>query len=192
MIRALLFSLIGVSADQLSDYVAAPDANYNWFEESDKGFKTLWGNTARILNVTSQQWMDETKAQAPGGALWTHTAIVVIPKQLTSKNIASVYLTGNCNGDHQGGFDKKSVDVIVVDELAHNTGSIAVAVQQIPNCPIVFPGDPLKKQRNEDAILAMAWRSFIDDPEHDISWIPRLPMVKAAFQVMRAVQEFSI
>jgi len=77
--------------------------------------------------------------------------------------------------------------VIVVDELAHNTGSIAVAVQQIPNCPIVFPGDPLKKERKEDAILAMAWRSFIDDPEHDISWIPRLPMVKAAFQVMRAV-----
>jgi len=37
----------------------------------------------------------------------------------------------------------------------------------------------------------MAWRSFIDDPEHDISWIPRLPMVKAAYQVMRAVQEFA-
>jgi PhoPQ-activated pathogenicity-related protein len=187
MIRALLFSLIGVSADQLTDYVTAPDANYNWFEESDKGFKTLWGNTARILNVTSQQWMDETKAQAPGGAIWTHTAIVVIPKKLTTKNIATVYLTGNCNGDHQGGLDKKSEDVIVVDELAHNTGSIAVAVQQIPNCPIVFPGDPLKKSRKEDAIMAMAWRSFIDDPAHDISWIPRLPMVKAAFQVMRAV-----
>jgi len=38
----------------------------------------------------------------------------------------------------------------------------------------------------------MAWRSFIDDPEHDIAWIPRLPMVKAGYQVMRAVQEFAI
>jgi PhoPQ-activated pathogenicity-related protein len=56
----------------------------------------------------------------------------------------------------------------------------------------MFPGDPLKKDRKEDALLAMAWRSFLDDPEHDIAWIPRLPMVKAAYQVMRAVQEFTL
>ena len=45
----------------------------------------------------------------------------------------------------------------------------------------MYPGDPQKKNRNEDAILAWAWRSFIDDPEHDPEWIPRLPMVKAGF-----------
>jgi hypothetical protein len=73
--------------------------------------------------------MDESRAQAPGGAIWTHTAIVVIPKNLEFKNISTVYLTGNCNGAHQGSFDKKSEDVIVVDELASNTKSIAVAIQ---------------------------------------------------------------
>lgn len=30
----------------------------------------------------------------------------------------------------------------------------------------------------------------MDDPEHDPKWLPRLPMVKASYQCMRAVQEF--
>ena len=72
--------------------------------------------------------MDESKAHGPAGTTWSHTAIVVIPKHLDSKNIATVYLSGNCNGDHQGSFDKKSEDVIIVDELARTTRSIAVAV----------------------------------------------------------------
>lgn len=101
--------------------------------------------------------MDETRAKGPGGAIWSHTAIVIIPKNLEFKNISTVYLTGSCNSNPNQ-FDKFSEDVIVVDELAHNTRSIAVAVQQIPNCPIVFPSDPIKKSRTEDAILAWAWR----------------------------------
>jgi len=55
---------------------------------------------------------------------------------------------------------------------------------------MVFPGDPLKLNRSEDGILAQAWREYIDDPDHREDWIPRLPMVKAAFQTMRAAQEF--
>jgi PhoPQ-activated pathogenicity-related protein len=63
-------------------------------------------------------------------------------------------------------------------------------VRQLPNCPYVFPSDPDQKARREDAVLAWAWRDFVDDPEHRSDWMPRLPMVKSAFQVMRAVQEF--
>jgi hypothetical protein len=39
------------SADILSDYVSAPDDNYKWFKV--KEFRTLWGSTAHVLNVTS-------------------------------------------------------------------------------------------------------------------------------------------
>jgi hypothetical protein len=60
--KALFMLVSTVSAYILSDYVAAPEENFNWFEESDQSFKTLWGNTARILNVTSLKWMDETRA----------------------------------------------------------------------------------------------------------------------------------
>merc|ERR1719276_333070 len=31
---------------------------------------------------------------------------------------------------------------------------------------------------------------FLDDPNHDPKWLPRLPMVKAAYQCMRAAQEY--
>ena len=71
--------------------------------------------------------------------------------------------------------------------MAHNTRSITVAVKQVPNCPVIYPSDPDQKERLEDAILAWAWREFIEDPDHKTDWIPRLPMVKAGFQAMRAV-----
>jgi PhoPQ-activated pathogenicity-related protein len=54
----------------------------------------------------------------------------------------------------------------------------------------VFPSDPEKRGRSEDAILAWAWKEFLDDPSLDPKWLPRLPMTKAAFQTMRAAQEF--
>jgi hypothetical protein len=35
MIKSVMIMLSVASADILSDYVEAPDANYGWFEESD-------------------------------------------------------------------------------------------------------------------------------------------------------------
>jgi PhoPQ-activated pathogenicity-related protein len=56
----------------------------------------------------------------------------------------------------------------------------------------VFENDPKHKHTEEDAFLAEAWKEFVEDPEHRPDWVPRLPMVKAGFQVMRAVQEFAV
>jgi PhoPQ-activated pathogenicity-related protein len=56
----------------------------------------------------------------------------------------------------------------------------------------VYPSDPEQRPRHEDEILAWAWKEFLDDPEHRPDWMPRLPMVKSLFQVMRAVQEFTV
>jgi len=39
-------------------------------------------------------------------------------------------------------------------------------------------------------MIAWTWREYIDDPEHNPEWLARLPMVKGAFQTMRAAQEF--
>jgi hypothetical protein len=39
-----------------------------------------------VLNVTSQQWLDPSRAYVPGhGSIWTHQVIVVIPKKLKHK-----------------------------------------------------------------------------------------------------------
>ena len=58
------------------------------------------------------------------------------------------------------------------------TGQIAVVVNQIPACPIIFPSDPQRKERHEDSLLAWAWKSYVDDPNHAPEWLPRLPMAK--------------
>mgnify|MGYP003327505754 CR=1 FL=1 len=40
-------------------------------------------------------------------------------------------------------------------------------------------------------MIAWAWKEYVDDPSHNPEWLPRLPMVKAAFQCMRATQEWT-
>ena len=52
-ILIVLSILSAISADVISDYVSEPDENYNWVYEKDKTFKTFWGSTAHVLNVTS-------------------------------------------------------------------------------------------------------------------------------------------
>jgi len=104
--------------------------------------------------------MDESRAASPGGsALWTHEVIVIIPKTLKHTHISTVYLTGDCNDKPDGKpISWWDLDVIVVDEIAHNSESITVAVKQVPNCPIVYPSDPQLLPRIEDSMLAWAWR----------------------------------
>jgi len=142
--------------------------------------------------VTSQTWLDESKAYGPrGDNIWDHRIAVIVPKDLQVTNISSVWLTGQCNeGNHEGELTKKDGDLLLMDELAHNTKSVTVVVKQVPNCHLHFPSDPTNKSRSEDSIIAWTWKQYIEDPNHDPEWLIRLPMVKAAFQTMRAAQEF--
>ena len=143
--------------------------------------KTSWGSTMHMLNVTTQKWMDESRAHGPRGAIWDHEVIVIIPKNLKYKNISTALLLGSCNTPSAKDLDIRDSDIMEVDQIAHLTQSIAIGVRQLPNCPYVFPSDPDQKPRREDAVLAWAWRDFIDDPEHRSDWMPRLPMVKSAY-----------
>ena len=69
--------------------------------------------------------------------------------------------------------------------------AIGVVVYQIPNCPYTFASDPAKRARSEDALIAWTWRDFVADPLHTPERLVRLPMAKAAFQCMRAVEQFA-
>jgi PhoPQ-activated pathogenicity-related protein len=162
----ILSIIFAVSADVISDYVSEPDENYNWVYEKDKTFRTLWGSTAHVLNVTSQKWMDESRGYGPRGAIWDHYVIVIVPNNLKYSNFSTVWLTGDSN-THPGadnGIKRDNYDILVGDEIAHNTRAIAVVVKQIPNAPYVFPNDPDHKKRHEDSLLAWSWREFHDDP----------------------------
>jgi len=99
-------------------------------------------------------------------------------------------VTGGCNEHgHHDIPTAKDEDILVADELAKLSHMITITVFQVPNCKLIFPSDPEQKRRAEDAILAWAWKEYHEDPTN-FEWLPRMPMAKAAFQSMRAAQDF--
>ena len=178
-------------------YMTRHEPVYKWRDTGHRVTKLLFGGQATILNVTSLTWLDEERAVGPTGAVWTHQVAVVVPKKLTTTNVSMAVLNGGCNEDHYhngtGPAPPDATDeyLALADALAYNTGAIAIVVYQLPNCRIVYPSDPQQTPREEDAMIAWAWYEYIQDPKHDPEWLPRLPMAKAGFQCMRAVQEWT-
>ena len=183
----LLATLVGALANPFNEYINHDDGKFAWKDTGDK-IDTLLGGTGYMLNVTSLQWLDESRAVGPNGALWTHQVLVVVPKNLEIKNRATIYITGGCN-EHPSMPKKDDEDLLLVDMIAHGTKSIAVALFQIPNCHIIYPSDPTHAHRSEDAMIAWAWKEFL--ATNDTEWLPRFPMAKAAFKAMEAAQDFA-
>ena len=68
MRRCLLLCLtVAVGGTPLDDYVSKPDAHYKWNDTGAVVKNLIFGASAHILNVTSQQWLDTTKAIGPNG-----------------------------------------------------------------------------------------------------------------------------
>lgn len=172
----------------IDDYVSKDDGYFSWFD-TNQTVKMLSGATGYMLNVTSQKWMNESVATGPNGAIWTHQALVVVPKDLRVKDKAVIYITGNCNSNPKM---PKATDEepLAVDVMASSTHSIGVVLYQTPNCPIVYANDPEQRRRTEDAMIAFAWKEFLDNP-NDTEWLPFFPMVKGAMRTMEAVQQFA-
>eukprot|EP01062_Namystynia_karyoxenos_P007973 TRINITY_DN1280_c0_g1_i1.p1 TRINITY_DN1280_c0_g1~~TRINITY_DN1280_c0_g1_i1.p1 ORF type:complete len:532 (+),score=208.14 TRINITY_DN1280_c0_g1_i1:67-1596(+) len=188
--RSSLAALLAATAalgTPLDDYVNKADDNYKW-TDTKQTVKMLSGATGHLLNVTSQKWLDESRAVGPNGALWTHQVLVVVPKQLRVKDRGFIWITGGCN-EHPGLPKATDEEPLAVDLIAEATGSVGVVLFQIPNCHIVYPSDPQRRPRSEDAMIAWAWNEFLKtrDPE----WLPRFPMVKASMRAMQAVQEWA-
>lgn len=171
----------------LDTYVNKPDPNYAWF---DTGARVdMVTSKGHVLNLTSQQWLDPSRAHLQhGGSIWTHQVLTIIPKVMKIKNKGIIYITGGCN---ENPSIPKATDEepLAMNAVATDTGAIGVVLNQIPNCHMVYPSDPSQSGRSEDGMIAWAWNQFLEtgDPE----WLPRLPMVKAAMAAMRAVQEYT-
>ena len=142
----------------LANYVAAPEPDFGWV---DTGLTVNMGEgtIAHILNVTSLRWLEADKAYVqpkhggPATELWTHQVAVVIPKDVDATQPPAVaVLTGGCNGDSPP--DASEEYLLLTSIIARRTGQVGVVVYQIPNCPIVFPSDPSKSERTEDALIA--------------------------------------
>jgi PhoPQ-activated pathogenicity-related protein len=183
------FASASADADRPLDvYMNKVEPKYSWFDTGHK-VDCLLGGTAHFLNVTSLEWLDTTRAIGPNGDnVWTHQVAVVVPKNVRFTNVSMAVMTGNNNGDAFPTL--KDEYLLVADELSHASGGIAVVIYQIPNQPYVFPHDPAKRRRTEDAMGAWTWFDYLNDPDHDPEWLPRLPMAKAGMQCMRAAGEY--
>jgi PhoPQ-activated pathogenicity-related protein len=144
-----------------------------------------------MLNVSSLEWLDVSKAAVEGGNKWTHQVAVIVPPEgkLKIRNFSVAYLTGGCNNNPSVPKNTDE-DIVVADTIAANIGAVAIVVFQIPNCPYIYPSDPSKKKRSEDSMIAWAWNEYLHDPAKNPEWFPRFPMAKAGMQCMRAAQDF--
>jgi len=177
----------------LDDYVGTLSPNFTWFDTgvTVEPLLPLLGGRAHMLNVTSQQWLTEREAIGPTGSLWTHQVAVIVPHNLKYPQTAAAYLTGGCNEGPPKPPSDTDEDLLVAAQLAESAGVIAIIVYQLPNCHLVYPSDPSGKRRSEDEMIAWAWRQYLVEPSHDPRWLPRFPMVKAAFACMRAAAEWA-
>ena len=90
---------VGIDTHYILDsFMEKEEDVYNWFEIENSTMKSVSGGTFHFLNVTSQRWLDVTKAYGPNGDdIWSHHVAVNIPKNLKHKNMAISYNTGRCN-----------------------------------------------------------------------------------------------
>ena len=178
----------------LDRYIAEADPTYKWEYNGTKQtgiIPGITGYTAYQVILTSQQWL--TEAEAGDCSVWTHDMVVFIPDNLDkSIDTAAMFITEGL--DPPTSKNDKEQNFLLAAACAVGTRSVVTALFQVPNQKCLFPDDPKKKLREEDAVIAYTWRKFIDlkrkgDPRAD-SWPLRLPMVKAAVRAMDATEEF--
>ncbi len=164
----------------LADYVNTPDATYQYSLAST----TVGSNdTYRVydLNMTSQTWRSTDDVNQ---SVWQHWMQIVVPSRLTSTT-ALLLIDGGSNGGGPPAPDS------TLTSLALESGTVVVDLQEIPNEPLTFTGDP-NNPRSEDDAIAYTFNEFMQNlgQPGDQTWPLLLPMVKAAVRGMDTVQNF--
>ncbi len=111
--------------------------------------------------------------------LWEHWLTIVCPRSTPPKT-AFLFIGGASN---DSGPPEK------IDErtmaIAEATSSIVAELKMVPNQPLIFHGDGVP--RKEDDLIGYAWDQFLKTG--DVTWLPRLPMVKSVVRAMDCMQE---
>jgi len=171
----LLFVAISCSTP-LDDYVNAHDDSYKYEVNS-----TIKGTTFTAYNIrlTSQTWMTIEESNYP---VWEHWLVVCVPDLVVSTT-SFIYIDGGKINDPAPTSVYPPVEILCL------SGSIAGHLQTIPNEPIIFENDGVK--RTEDAMIAYTWAHFLMKNTSDPIWLARLPMTKAVVRAMDTIQDFT-
>ena len=172
LLFALGTSLWAGGPTALDDYVAKPDAAYQW--KKVKSIDGL-GYTAYILDLTSQRWPKATNQE-----VWRHYVQVIVPAKVTSKTAFLLVEGGSTSSTPP---DK--VDPIAM-AAATQAQTISVCVPNVPNQPLTFADEDFK--HSEDGMVCYTFDKFLSTG--DRSWPAYLPMVNSAVRAMDAAQEF--
>ncbi|KAH3871994.1 hypothetical protein DPMN_035209 [Dreissena polymorpha] len=169
-------------ATPLDDYVNRPDPTYSY-----EIIETLQGEgyTLYNINMTSQTWKPDLQSQP----VWWHYLSVTVPDKILIKGAGFMLIDGGSN--HDGPPKPTENFVRLTSVVAATTGTIGACLKQVPNEPITFHADPQKKNRNEDAIIAWTWKTFVDQNGSDPEILLRMPMTKAGVRGMDTVNDIT-
>jgi PhoPQ-activated pathogenicity-related protein len=158
----------------LDDYIAKRDSSYSW-----KLVKTIPGDgvTTFVLDLKSQTWGTIPRVDR---TLWQHRLVIVKPDKVKHET-AFLRIGGGRNGSPA---PKQANPQSVLTAKA--TNSVVADLGMVPNQPLVFNKDG--KERYEDDLIAYCHIKYMDTG--DVTWVPRLPMVKSAVRAMDAVTAF--
>ncbi|PIK49439.1 putative autocrine proliferation repressor protein A-like [Apostichopus japonicus] len=177
------------NGNAFDDYIARPDPTYTYRVLPESTRVVPGEYTAFVLNMTSQTWLTPQESSQP---VWWHYLIIMVPDVVLYSDTAFVYITGGSNRIPSSPPDPlKDDEAILLSKAALKTGMVGAVLQQVPNQPIFFPGDPRNKSRSEDDIIAYTWRHFIEGGQNEPDWLLRFPMTKAAVRAMDTITEFA-
>ncbi len=155
----------------LDDYVSRPDPSYRWkiiSERTDNGIKTV------VIDMVSQKWRTEKDVDR---TLWQHWLVLTFPEKTVS-DTGFLFISGGSNG----GTPPDRADERVAS-IAQATKTVVAELKMIPNQPLVFHGDGVK--RVEDDLIGYTWDQFLKTG--DPTWPARNPMVKSAVRAMDTI-----
>lgn len=161
-------------ATPLDDYVNKPDPHfsYTFVKTIEDG-----GCTAHVLDLVSQSWRSPSEVNR---TIWHHWLTIIIPETVET-DMGLLYITGGSNDDPA----PKSLHPTLA-AIARDTKSVVTEIRMVPNQPLVFPGETMK--RYEDAIIAYTFDKYIHTG--DPTWALLLPMAKSAVRAMDTVQHY--
>jgi len=158
----------------LRDYVAQPDASYNWRVRREG--KLSGANYAELI-LTSQTWR---------GIKWNHQLFVLTPPNAEKQSKhALLFISG---GRWKPEYNKAPTEA---DKLPSEAGIFALLAARLKT-PIAIllqvPQQPIFNGKYEDEIIAHTFKNFLKS--RDPTWPLLLPMVKSAARGMDATSEF--
>jgi len=162
----------------LDDYVNAADPTYHYRLNS-----TFEGDlyTAYVIVLILKIRLTPRDSDS---SVWRHWLTICVPDYVDSRlgKTSFIYIDGGGTHDRP----PTSVD-LVAEVICLNSGTVSSALTQIPNEPIIFKGDGVR--RSEDAMIAYTWSHFFNYT-NEPDWLARLPMTKAVVRAMDTIQSF--